>query len=98
MACIRVQLAYLVPGQAGSPYRMARDIRIHGVPKHLAIDFQIASQGPFFTPQGMFTERPKLGVEIPGPDLGRFHDVRIAIEYDKALAGHDESSPRDRRS
>ena len=69
MAMRRVEFADVVPRHPGPPDGVARDVRVHGVAEHLAVDLEIEAEFPVFAPQGGFAERAVLGFEISRPQL-----------------------------
>jgi hypothetical protein len=93
MACFGIEFTDLFPAEAGAPNGVAGDVRVHRISKHLAVDLQIAAPLSFFAPERIPSKRAIFGIEVFGPQLRRFHDVRIAIKYCKTLASHNLSTP-----
>jgi hypothetical protein len=51
-----IELADLIPGHPGSPDRVPRDIRVHSIPEHLAVNFQVRAEFSLLAPQRMFAQ------------------------------------------
>src|SRR5262249_46186412 len=83
-----VKLADLVPGHSRPPDSVPRNIRVHRVAKHPAVDLQVGTVLSLFAPEGALAERAILRLEILVPDLAGLHDVRVAVENGKRIPAH----------
>ena len=90
MGSIGVKVADLLPSHARLPDGMARDVRIHGVAEHLAVDLEIRAVLAFLAPQGCFAERAELRLQVVLPDRPRLDHMAVAIK-DGKRPGHARS-------
>jgi len=80
MPDVRVEFADRIPGHAGSPQRMPRQIGVALVAEDLAVDFQIRD-GPALL-------APKRVPEVFLPQRGRLDDLAVGIEHCKVFGHH----------
>src|SRR5271166_3317893 len=88
MTRVRVELPDRVPGHAGPPQRMARQIGVPPVAEDLAVDLQICAGPAFLAPQRVLAERAVLRFEIYVPQRGRLDHVAVAVEHREVLRRH----------
>src|SRR5258708_28523977 len=67
MSHARIEFTDIPPAEAGAPDRMARDVRIHRVAKHLAIDLEVTAPLPLLPPQRIPPKCAIFRLEVFGP-------------------------------
>ena len=88
MSGVRIQLADRIPGHAGPPQRMTREIGVPPIAEDLAVDLQIGAGAPFPPPQRVLAERAVFRFEVFLPELGRFDDMAVGVEHRKIFRRH----------
>ena len=85
---MRVESTDGIPGYAGTPQGVARQVGVACVAEDLTVDLEIGPGATLLTPESMFAERAVFRVEVLFPKRRRLDDVAVGVEHWKVFGRH----------